>query len=49
LDTEKIIPAAEVEKEHKAWLDEVAKVTPVTREDETHDINRGLAVVEVPA
>ena len=49
LNTEKIIPAAEVEKEHKAWLDEVAQAKPVTRTDETHSANRGLAVVEVTA
>jgi cytochrome o ubiquinol oxidase subunit 1 len=42
LDTTKIIPAKQVEREYKAWLAEVANATPVTREDETKSVNTGL-------
>lgn len=47
LDTTKIIPAKQVEREHKAWLAEVANATPVTREDETKSVNTGLAALEL--
>ena len=46
LDTERVIPAAQVEKEHKAWLAEVASATAVTRDQETSSANVGLAVLE---
>ena len=42
-DTEKIIPAREVEREHKRWLNEVAATSPVTREREIDPANVGLA------
>lgn len=47
LNTEKVITAAEIEKEHTAWLDQVNQVEPITREQETTSINHGLAVVEI--
>ena len=43
---EKIIPAAQVEREHKAWLALIADSTPITRDQETSMLNRGLAAVE---
>lgn len=47
LDTSKIIPAEQVESEHKAWLAEVANATPITRNHETESINTGLAALEL--
>jgi len=42
-DTEKIIPAHEVEREHRRWLEQVAAVRPVSRERENDSANVGLA------
>ncbi|GGL53440.1 cbb3-type cytochrome c oxidase subunit I [Wenxinia marina] len=42
-DTERTIPAAEVEAAHRAWLADVAAATPVHRRDELTPENRGLA------
>ena len=42
-DTERLISAADVRREHEAWLDEVAATRPVTRDEETSPGNRGLA------
>lgn len=47
LETTKIIPAEQVEREHKAWLAEVANATSVTREDESKSLNTGLAALEL--
>ena len=49
LDTEIIIPAAEVRKDHREWLAQVAETQTVTRDQETSSLNRGLAAVEIPA
>jgi cytochrome o ubiquinol oxidase subunit 1 len=46
MDTEKVVPAAQVEQEHKAWLAEVARATAITRDQETSTLNRGLAALE---
>jgi cytochrome o ubiquinol oxidase subunit 1 len=43
-DTTRIIPAAEVKKEHERWLDAVARATPVSRAVETKSANTGLAL-----
>lgn len=47
-DTHKIIPAAEVAATHRAWLAEIAKASPVTRDLEAKTSNRGLAALETP-
>ncbi|MDU9004585.1 cbb3-type cytochrome c oxidase subunit I [Sedimentitalea todarodis] len=47
-DTHKTIPAAEVAAAHQAWLAEVANASPVKRDIETKDTNRGLAALELP-
>jgi cytochrome o ubiquinol oxidase subunit 1 len=46
LDGERIIPADEVEREHKAWLAAVGEAQPITRDEETAPINNGLAAME---
>ncbi|HTZ02660.1 MAG TPA: cbb3-type cytochrome c oxidase subunit I [Xanthobacteraceae bacterium] len=43
-DTEKIIPAAEVERDHMRWLATVAASRPVTRAHEIEPANDGRAV-----
>ena len=40
------IPAAQVEAEHKAWLEKVRSITPVTREQEMSQTNLGVAAPE---
>ncbi len=42
-DTEKIIPAHEVERFHRHWLDVVAAARPVSRAREVEPVNAGLA------
>ena len=39
----RIIPAAEVRRHEEAWLSTVALTPPVTRDQETSPVNRGLA------
>jgi len=46
LDTHKTIPAAEVERENRAWLDHVTKSRAVTRADETSAANTSVAAPE---
>ena len=46
LDTEQVIPAAEIEKEHRRWLAEVNSVKAVTRDLEHSPVNKGLAKLE---
>jgi cytochrome o ubiquinol oxidase subunit 1 len=43
-DTEKIIPASEIERDHMRWLATVAATRPVTRAHETEPDNDGRAV-----
>ncbi|RKR06694.1 cytochrome o ubiquinol oxidase subunit 1 [Kushneria sinocarnis] len=43
-NTTRVIPAAEVQRTHERWLDDVARTTPVTRDHEHTRANRGLAV-----
>ncbi|WP_241560094.1 cbb3-type cytochrome c oxidase subunit I [Solirhodobacter olei] len=38
-----IIPAAQVEAEHRAWLERVRKLAPITREHEQDGTNYGVA------
>ena len=42
----RIIPADEVEREHKAWLAAVGEARPITRDAETTPVNNGLAALE---
>jgi len=42
----RIIPADEVEREHKAWLAAVGEARPITRDQETTPVNNGLAALE---
>ena len=44
--SERVIPAGQVEREHKAWLAMIAAASPVTRDQETTAVNQGLAAVE---
>ena len=46
LDTERVIPAAQIEKEHRHWLAEVQSAQAVTRDLEISSMNRGLAALE---
>ncbi len=46
-DTSRVIPAAELEAGHRAWLAEVAALRAVTRDEEMTDANRGLAAPDV--
>ena len=48
-ETTHIIPAAEIAADHRAWLARVSAAGAVTRLDETHERNAGLAIVERPA
>ena len=48
LPRKRVFPAAEVAAAHRAWLVAVRAGTAVTRLDETHENNRGLAVLERP-
>lgn len=43
-DTERIVPALEVEQAHMRWLEIVAATRPVARNQEVEPVNRGLAV-----
>jgi cytochrome o ubiquinol oxidase subunit 1 len=45
-DTERIIPAQEVERSHLRWLATVAATRPVSRGEEATRCNAGLAVLE---
>ncbi|MCA0928214.1 cbb3-type cytochrome c oxidase subunit I [Ruegeria profundi] len=49
LDTEEVIPAAEVRIQHEAWLDLVNTAAPVDRDHETTPENRGLARPDLKA
>ncbi|WP_082677383.1 cbb3-type cytochrome c oxidase subunit I [Ruegeria profundi] len=49
LDTEEVIPAEEVRKQHEAWLDLVNSAKPVDRDHETAPENRGLARPDLKA
>ncbi|HCV78793.1 MAG TPA: cytochrome ubiquinol oxidase subunit I, partial [Pseudomonas sp.] len=42
-DTERLISAADIRREHEAWLDLVAATRAVNRDEETGPGNRGLA------
>ncbi|MCT4334746.1 cbb3-type cytochrome c oxidase subunit I [Paracoccus sp. YLB-12] len=42
-NTEQIIPAAEVARQHRRWLDAIAQNTGITRDAECTSANRGLA------
>jgi cytochrome o ubiquinol oxidase subunit 1 len=42
-DTEEIIPAREIERDHKRWLETVAAVPAISRTREVDPANRGLA------
>lgn len=42
-DHERVIPASEVRRQHEAWLDRVAALPAIRREDETGPRNRGRA------
>ena len=43
-DTERVIPAAEVQRQNEAWLDCARQTAPVTRFAEVERINRGRAM-----
>lgn len=46
-DTERTVPAAEVERVDREWLDSVAHARAVTRDEEVSPSNRGLAATDV--
>ncbi len=48
LSTTHTIPAAEIAAEHRAWLARVRNAVPISRLEETHSENRGLAILERP-
>ena len=51
-DTTRIVPAQQVQQEHRRWLDAVATAKAISREDERKPANRGLAeqaLLGVPA
>ncbi|WP_271949013.1 cbb3-type cytochrome c oxidase subunit I [Ruegeria faecimaris] len=48
-DTEEVIPAEQVRKEHEAWLDFVRASVPVNRDHEYAPENRGLARPDLEA
>jgi cytochrome o ubiquinol oxidase subunit 1 len=51
-DATRIIPAQQVQQEHRRWLDAVAAATAISREDERKSANQGLAeqtLLGVPA
>ena len=48
MDTEKTIPAEEIEKEHQEWLKKVGKSPAIRRDQEMGSANDGLAVSELP-
>lgn len=48
LDTTRIIPAADIALEHKAWLARIKAAEAVTRDQETQSANLGLARLELP-
>jgi cytochrome o ubiquinol oxidase subunit 1 len=51
-DTTRIVPAQQVQQEHRRWLDAVAAATGISRADEYQSANQGLAemtIHEVPA
>ena len=43
---DRVIPAEDVEREHKAWLAAVAAAEPIMRDAETASSNTGLAAME---
>ena len=45
-DTERVIPAEQIETEHRGWIARVAATRPVDRSLETTPANRGLALPE---
>ena len=45
-DTHRVIPAAQVAREHQAWLAQVAAAAPVARPAEYTSQNQGLAALE---
>jgi len=47
-DTTLIIPADQVQEEHRRWLDSVAAANPISREDERKPANRGVAKQALP-
>ncbi len=46
-DTEEIIPAKTIEREHERWLGFVAQARPATRENESDSLNEGRAAHEL--
>jgi cytochrome o ubiquinol oxidase subunit 1 len=46
-DTVRIIPAAELERAHRDWLNLVAQTRAVTRDEEVSPHNRGRAAADV--
>lgn len=46
IDQERVIPATEVEREHRAWLDAIGQAQGITRDRETTSDNLGLAALE---
>lgn len=46
-DTERTVPAVEVERVDREWLDSVAHARAVTRDEEVSPSNRGLAATDV--
>ena len=48
MQTERLIPAAQVEADYRRWIDAVHAAAPVTRDQEGSPQNRGHAVRELP-
>ena len=46
LDSEKVIPAAQIERDHTAWLAQVKQAQAVSRTEETSSLNHGLSALE---
>ena len=46
--TTRIIPAAQIEREHRAWLARASEASSITRDEETDRANLGLAAPERP-
>ena len=47
-ETEKIIPAEEIAKEHQVWLQKVKQSSAIARDQEMGSANDGLAILEIP-
>jgi cytochrome o ubiquinol oxidase subunit 1 len=47
-DTARIVPAQQVQQEHRHWLDTVATAKAISREDERKSANQGLAELAHP-